>query len=162
MKQIGRVLAGLGGPAPESPIEDEMLDILARRLQFQKVAEPYSAGLIASLAAGEYPADAYVFSQHRVPPYRVDFLVVRPSERYPLAIECDGAAFHDSRAQMMRDYKREQFISEQGYSFLRFRGIHIRRDPGNVAARILEALGLGPQFVEDCVPSTVAGVPWEP
>jgi len=137
----------MGTSSPISP---------TRRLQFQKVAELYSPSLVDTLAAGEYPAGAYVFPQHRIPPYRVDFLVVRPGERYPLAVECDGAAFHDCREQMKADYKREQYIAEKGYNFLRFRGVHIRRDPDNVAARIREALGL----FEEGVPATVAGEPW--
>jgi very-short-patch-repair endonuclease len=56
--------------------------------------------------------------------YYVDFAI----PKLKLAIECDGAAYHSTVAQVRRDKKRQAEIEEQGWTFLRFSGSQIVTD----------------------------------
>lgn len=73
---------------------------------------------------------AFVFRQHQIGRYRVDFLVVAAGldcgEDYKLVIECDGWEFHSGREQLLRDRQREDEIRTLGYKdIIRFSGAEI-------------------------------------
>jgi very-short-patch-repair endonuclease len=62
--------------------------------------------------------------------YRTDFLV-RTSGVMPfaLAVECDGAAFHDEKeSQVIRDRRRDRDFLQQAFVPIRFSGSEIWRD----------------------------------
>lgn len=59
--------------------------------------------------------------QHQIGKYFVDFAHVETK----IAIELDGHAFHSSRKDRTRDYQRQRFIEDQGWSFVRFTGSEV-------------------------------------
>lgn len=86
----------------ESPIEEQLALALGSR----------------SMCAG------LLETQCRVGPYRID--IAFPHIR--LAVECDGKDFHTTPAQIVRDQKRDKYLSDLGWMILRFTGSRIHRD----------------------------------
>jgi very-short-patch-repair endonuclease len=56
--------------------------------------------------------------------YYLDFAV----PKLMLAIECDGAAWHSTRGQQVRDKRRQTEIEAMGWRFVRFTGSQIVSD----------------------------------
>lgn len=78
---------------------------------------PFEAHVHAVLAAKGYAVE----KQIGVAGYFVDLAIKDPiaSDRYVLGIECDGAAYHSSRAARDRDRLREQVLAERGWKLHR-------------------------------------------
>jgi very-short-patch-repair endonuclease len=68
--------------------------------------------------------------QFPVGPYRADLAV--PSVK--LAIEADGAAYHNKD----RDKKRDEYFAQQGWAVIRFTGSQIVRNPDDCAEQVVE------------------------
>lgn len=107
----------------ESPLEQTMACGLFSILGCRAVVGEYEQSRRAELAAlvGDKPA-AFVFPQHEVGRYRVDFLVVmvdpvkRASQHF--IIECDGHDYHSSDEQIARDAERDEAMVAAGYKFV--------------------------------------------
>ena len=78
---------------------------------------PFEAHVHAVLAAKGYAVEKQV----GVAGYFVDLAIKDPiaPDRYVLGIECDGAAYHSSRAARDRDRLREQVLAERGWTLHR-------------------------------------------
>ena len=78
---------------------------------------PFEAHVYAVLAAKGYAVE----KQIGVAGYFVDLAIKDPlaPDRYVLGIECDGAAYHSSRAARDRDRLREQVLAERGWKLHR-------------------------------------------
>lgn len=68
--------------------------------------------------------------QYPVGPYRTDLAI--PAVR--LAIEADGAAYHNKA----NDDKRDAYFASQGWTVIRFTGSQIYRDAESCAERVKE------------------------
>lgn len=108
-KQISQVI-GAALPVPQSPIEVLLVVAIAK---------------VDSLAVHFRP-------QYQVGPYAFD--VAFPAVK--LGVECDGAEFHREPAQVLRDQRRDSFLSKLGWQVIRFMGWEIRRSPIECVARI--------------------------
>jgi very-short-patch-repair endonuclease len=75
-----------------------------------------------------------VETQVPIGPYRADILLDDDGRK--LVIECDGAAFHNSREQVERDKRRDRYCTAQGYAVMRFTGSEIQRDCRGCAAEV--------------------------
>lgn len=73
-----------------------------------------------------------LYPQHEVGPYRLDFAI--PEKR--IAIELDGHDYHKTKEQRTKDAKRDRYLTELGWTVLRFTGTEIYRDPKSCVAQI--------------------------
>jgi very-short-patch-repair endonuclease len=148
----------------ESPIEQCLCCGLFVLLGCSAVLGRYELHRRAELAvlAGEKPA-AFVFPQHEVGRYRVDFLLVLidPAARRSrtFALECDGQDFHSSDEQLACDAGRDAALRAAGcHDVVRFSGGLLNQNfpavMGSISA-LLEAFG-----VEIEVPSDCEGYAW--
>jgi very-short-patch-repair endonuclease len=64
--------------------------------------------------------------------YRIDMTL----PTYRIAIECDGAAYHSSKAQKAHDSRKNKYLSEHGWKVLRFTGKRIHRDLRGIIKQI--------------------------
>lgn len=85
---------------------------------------------------------------------RVDFLVEDPVTGGRLAVECDGAAFHDPA----EDATRDRELEELGVLTIRFTGSAIFRDAAACALRVKEKVGESRQAFEANDTSATAAV----
>ena len=85
----------------------------------------------------------YVFPQHKVGQYRVDFLL---SSRHSdgdriVVVELDGHNFHDkNKAQRSYEKARDRFLQRNGYKVLHFTGSDVCSDPYFVAYEVICSL----------------------
>jgi very-short-patch-repair endonuclease len=118
----------------ESPIEQLMCTALFSLLGIGAIWGDYSGDRLVSMAERlDGAPGAFLFSQHPVGRYRLDFLVaaVDPIKRRArlLGIECDGKAYHGSAEQQERDRLRERWIMPaigQGFQMFRYTGAELR------------------------------------
>jgi len=80
--------------------------------------------------------DIRVIAQHRIGPYRADFLVEET-----LVVECDGRDFHSLPHHQVRDRDRDAYVRGLGYSVLRFTGSEIHRNDGSCIQQVALILG---------------------
>lgn len=75
---------------------------------------------------------AILVPQAKIPPYRVDFLLIFKSRHCSLlkmVIECDGHDFHErTKEQARRDRARDRNLAALGYQVVRFTGSEIHQD----------------------------------
>lgn len=129
----------------ESPIEEILLEALCRDLHYVPVSAIFCDEVFARLYRGlDGQAGAFVFPQHWIGRFRVDFLIVAIAMHLPpvlLIVECDGRQFHTSPEQITRDASRDQHFSSIGYIVRRFTGAQIRQDINRVLSDSVAALG---------------------
>lgn len=131
MIDAGRASITRAQPILESAIERAMLPWL--------VFGNYGMGsspLPVCLPDEDAPRYAPIFiaPQMRFGRYRLDFALVARSRSRSLivAVECDGAAFHDRRS----DLRRDAFLAGFRFPAVRATGSEIRTDPRPVIGRI--------------------------
>lgn len=127
----------------ESPIEERFLRGLLDRPGCKSILGTYSLDRRAEMASMVDGPTAFVFAQHSLGRYRVDFLVVviDPTTRTSrtFAIECDGKGFHDP----IRDHDRDADLLYRGLNrIIRISGSKIYADLNDVLDRIVETMGL--------------------
>ena len=83
-------------PGPESPFEEEVLEVL-RRWDLNVNCQVGDSGFLIDLAI-----------RHR-----------DPTRGYALGIECDGAMYHSDRTARARDVWREDILRRRGWTFHR-------------------------------------------
>jgi len=66
-------------------------------------------------------------------PYNVDFFLPRRN----LVIECDGSYWHSLIASIIRDRRKNTFLTRQGYRVFRLSEEDIRRSPSDCVDRVL-------------------------
>ena len=111
-----------------SPIEQRFLSALFFMTDNAWMPAVYTPTIAMDLNSG-------IRLQFQVPveQYKVDFVMVTRYER-KFAIEIDGYIYHGATPeQFTNDSMRQRFITERGYTFLRFSGQEIERDPVKVA-----------------------------
>jgi very-short-patch-repair endonuclease len=64
-------------------------------------------------------------SQHKVPPYRLDFAV--PDKKF--GIEVDGLAYHNGQESFIADRRRQRSLERQGWRIVRFAAKEVTEDP---------------------------------
>ena len=143
----------------ESPIEHMLVTALYRDLGYRRgtgtLLHPDSDvdRIVLSKARldelrcsmGEWEAAAaWVFAQHPIGPYRVDFLIVGIPHVGPpafLVVECDGKDFHSSDEQFAYDRERDCIIRRAKFPVIRFSGSDIYSRIDEVLCQIVEQLG---------------------
>ncbi|MCM2418120.1 DUF3320 domain-containing protein [Streptomyces sp. RKAG293] len=124
--------------APESPFEEEVLDVLR--------GWGYS-----------------VQPQVGVAGFRIDMAVRHPAATgtYALGIECDGAMYHSSRAARDRDRLREAVLTDLGWKLHRIWGTDWYRNRRDAVARLQAAVEaaceVDPHARQDPIPSREGG-----
>jgi very-short-patch-repair endonuclease len=79
--------------------------------------------------------------------HRLDFALTRPGAALRFAVEIDGHAFHGATPeQFAHDSARQRAITARGWTFLRFSGREVLRDP-RACAR--EAMAAAARMVDD-------------
>jgi very-short-patch-repair endonuclease len=127
---------------------------------------------LAVTAAGESPqlpklADrmtlAQVVLQEPADDYRIDIAVHfncrvgRHIYCRDLAIECDGALFHNTPAQRAHDDTKSAFLADLGFSVFRFTGTEIWNDAPERIRRIIASLrGFCGQLIHGILPEPAA------
>lgn len=96
--------------------------------------EKLLAGAIREWLEHNDISDVTVRTQVSIGPYRADIMLV--DGECSLVVECDGAAFHNSREQVERDKRRDRYCVARGYAVMRFSGTEIQRDPRGCAAEV--------------------------
>ena len=78
----------------------------------------------------QFQVHGFVGLKKKVRNYRVDFLIARPSIGKYVAIEVDGAEFHErTRDQIWRDKTRDRDLLKVGIVTLRFTGSEVYNRP---------------------------------
>ena len=78
--------------------------------------------------------------QQLVDGHRLDFTLTHPGATKRFAIEIDGFVHHGSTpAQFERDSSRQRTVTARGWTFLRFSGREVRRDPRRCADEAMQA-----------------------
>lgn len=80
----------------------------------------------------------YVRTQVPCGRYSID--IALPGHR--IAIECDGAAYHSTKAQKAHDRAKDKFLKANGWKVLRFTGKRIYKDLNGIIKRIEKEKGL--------------------
>lgn len=127
----GGIRAGLG--LCESPIERSMLPALVFADYWVSQSMPADVHTNPSEALPE--ARVVIVPQHVVLNFRLDFaVVVRASKGRILvvAVECDGADYHDAR----RDADRDDVLASWGIPVVRLTGSRINTDPMECASHV--------------------------
>jgi len=133
--------------ATESFIEDDFLDAMAVVGSGFVVFLPNASLDDLKRKALSNPERSKVFmsAQVKIGKWRSDFIVSAYGESpfYPVtyAIECDGAEFHSTPAQMDRDHRKEFDLRGHLVRTIRFSGKRIRRDPYACAYQALASVG---------------------
>ncbi len=84
--------------------------------------------------------------QYKVGPYRIDFAVIVPGnglclEEIRIAIECDGAYFHDrTDKQAERDKRRDRMLTLNGWRVVRFSEAEIMKNPRSCADQVSQLI----------------------
>ena len=134
---FGRGVAGVERlwNVSESPIETA----LAPWLVFQHYGAwsmTIPAGVFLKGDAHLPNSEVVVIPQFEMLGSRFDFAVMLSGRQSLVAVECDGAEFHNSAADELRDARFRMF----GIPTVRATGAEIYADPGGVARRIAAAL----------------------
>lgn len=79
--------------------------------------------------------------QHGVGRFRIDFAVRHPMDpaRFALAIECDGASYHNYATARDRDRLRQQILESRGWKFHRIWSTDWFRNPEKETQKALES-----------------------
>ncbi|MCO7218480.1 DUF3320 domain-containing protein [Klenkia sp. PcliD-1-E] len=106
-----------GDAAPESPFEEDVLDVV-RSMGYQATPQVGSAG------------------------YRIDLAVTHPERpgEYVLGIECDGAQYHSAKSARDRDRLRQQVLEGLGWRMHRIWGLTWVRDRNGSIRRLKAAI----------------------
>lgn len=74
--------------------------------------------------------------------FRLDLAIIDPDrpDRYLLAVECDGAAYHSSRSARERDRLRQEILEGLGWEVMRIWSTDWYRDPDREIQRIVGRL----------------------
>lgn len=131
--ELGRAEIASASRAVESPIERMLLPWL--------VFQDYGPDLIS-------PAAVHVLDTPQKPPphpviivpqfpflrHRLDFaiLIKRRDHAKLIAVECDGAEYHDARS----DWGRDRWLEFWGIKTFRATGAEINREPERISARV--------------------------
>lgn len=90
-----------------------------------------------------YPDGIYVYPQHKVGKYKVDFLVnYQDGERITqIIVELDGHEFHDkNKKQRAYEKERDRYFVKQGYKLFHYTGSEVVSNPFMVAEEVLNEL----------------------
>ena len=81
-------------------------------------------------------------SQLGVKKYRIDLVVVdtNNTNKYLLAIECDGASYHSSSMARERDYTRQKVLENLGWTVYRIWSTDWLRDPAKEKRKLINYL----------------------
>lgn len=124
----------------ESPIEQIVCVGLFLQLGCRAVEGAYHASRLSELAATCDAPAAFLFAQHKVEGYRLDFLLVAidtaARKAWTMAIECDGRAYHTSPEQIAYDRHRDAVLDAKGIPTMRFDGSTIRGDTASFVERV--------------------------
>lgn len=85
-----------------------------------------------------YP-DTVLKRQHQIGKYFVDFAHIDTQ----IAIELDGHEFHSSRKDRTKDYQRQRYIEDQGWSFVRFTGSEVFHDVASCVETVAHRIQQG-------------------
>jgi len=119
---------------------DNILDNLNPNMQKNKKNQRYSFDsdfekqVHSALEAAGYIVDTQIGQSG----YKIDLAVIHPndSNRYILAIECDGATFHSAKSVKERDVMRQKFLESKGWRIKRIWSRNWWRDPQNEIDKI--------------------------
>ncbi|MHB8584695.1 MAG: AAA domain-containing protein [Thermoplasmatota archaeon] len=83
-----------------------------------------------------------VVPQWPVGSYRIDLAIVDPHDdrRFALAVECDGATYHQGRAARERDLVRQRFLETKGWRIARISSTDWRHDAQGEIDRVRSLL----------------------
>lgn len=104
----------------------------------KRTESPIEAGLLSFILGWLDHHEVFgweVSTQVPVGPYRADIIVEAPSGKW-LAVEADGAQYHNTKEAVARDKRRDRYFAIQGVAVMRFTGAEINRDPRGCAAQI--------------------------
>lgn len=90
-----------------------------------------------------YPDGIYVYPQHKVGKYRVDFLINHQhrDESQQIIVELDGHEFHDkNKKQRAYEKARDRYLAQQGYKIFHYTGSEVYSDPYGVAEEVLKEI----------------------
>lgn len=123
----------------ESPIEREMLAALMAGC-WSACANPFIPVHDARDKSLPFPRSPIVIvPQFAIARYRLDFAIVCRGEtrHHILAVECDGAEFHDA----CKDSERDDYLRALGLRIYRFSGKHISSSATELADIVIAAAG---------------------
>jgi hypothetical protein len=116
----------------ESPIERCLVPWLVLQ---DFMAFPYPNRVLAYESDGDVQeGELCIQPQAKIPPYRIDFLITakrKDGKIRHLAVECDGAEYHDNNS----DIRRDRALAQIGIPTLRASGSEIVHHPSKVAIR---------------------------
>lgn len=132
---------------PLQALKDE--DIRARLLRY--AADPHAAAdalpQIQEMADSPFEEEVAkalvgcgydIVQQWEVGRYRID-IVVRDGAK-KIGLECDGARYHSSEAQVYADMERQMILERLGWRFIRLRGSAYYRDPAGAMQWVMRRL----------------------
>jgi very-short-patch-repair endonuclease len=100
---------------PESPFEEEVLAALEKK------------GLLVDCQVGESK-------------YKLDFAIRDPeTNRYIIAVEADGATYHQQPYARERDWLRQDILEKKGWTFVRIWSTDWWENPAYQVTRVIEA-----------------------
>jgi very-short-patch-repair endonuclease len=76
----------------------------------------------------EFYKGLIVKPQYPVHIYIIDFYILDDTTNKKYAIEIDGYDYHSTKEQRFKDYRRERFLLEEGYTVIRFMGSEVYTD----------------------------------
>jgi len=99
---------------------------------------PFELSILRRLEA----AGLQVEPQHGASGYRIDFAIVHPQKpgEFILAVEADGASYHNTPTARDRDRLRQQVLERLGWRFHRIWSTSWFRDPERETRAVLEAV----------------------
>lgn len=109
-------------------------------LETESPIEHTLVGAIKAWADHFNVTDLRIATQVDVGPYRADIMLTRGKAK--LAVECDGAAYHNSKDAVLKDKRRDRYFVANGISVMRFTGSEIHRSVRNCATEIGLWVGL--------------------
>lgn len=117
--------------SPDEPLHNRK-HLKRRRQRLRNAATPAEAELWKMLKKSQLGGRTFR-RQHSIGPYIVDFYC--PAER--LIVELDGAV-HDDPARRDYDDERQHFLTEKGFTVLRFENEKVFEQPDMVCAAIAQ------------------------
>lgn len=90
-----------------------------------------------------YPDGIYVYPQHKVGKYRVDFLVTYQSgdKLTEIIVELDGHEFHDkNKKQRAYEKARDRYLVQQGYAVFHYTGSEVVANPSLIANEVIDEI----------------------
>ena len=106
-----------------------------------KSESPIEERLLSAMK--KFIPEAVLTQQHKIGPYRCDFLLKYKSVK--LVVEADGAAYHSSESQKEYDARRDSFMIDRGFKVVRFSGSRIVAQAHKCCEEISTILGIGIQ-----------------